>query len=173
MRDAPPPPGTIVFSGLVDAYFEYHRFRKSTEPAYKAYATRRLELLEEAFGVSFLDKLLRARPSFLNRDRSSRVVERDHYRAIELARTSLKFHAMLFSPFGSYLEGAPGPIEQGLRDRHGGELSDLNEKLRERYRLLFADCLRAFYPEVAGKRTTEAALRGQGLGERPDEDLLF
>jgi hypothetical protein len=189
MSDAPTPPeqlrlldeasalpnerGTIVFSSLVDAYFEHHRFHKSAAAEYKAYATRRLELLEEAFGVSFLDKLLRARHSFLRREGSSRVLDRDQYQAIQLARRSLERYAKLFSPFGSYLEGGPGPIEQALWDRHGREFSDLNEKLRERYRALFADCLLAFHPDAAEMSTTETWLREQGLSERPDEDLLF
>jgi hypothetical protein len=173
MSDAPTPPGTIVFSSLVDAYFEHHRFRRSMVAEFKAYATRRLELLEEAFGVSFLVKLLRARHSFLRRESSSRVVDRDQYQAIELARTSLEKYAKVFSPFGSYSEGGPGPIEQVLWDRHGHEFNDLNGKLRERYRALFADCVLVFYPDAAETSTTETWLREQGLGERPDDDLLF
>lgn len=42
-----------------------------------------------------------------------------------------------------------------------------------RYRSLVTDCLLALYPDAAEKQTTEAWLREQGLGERPDEDLLF
>jgi hypothetical protein len=141
MSDAPTPPeqlrlldeasalpnerGTIVFSSLVDAYFEHHRFHKSRVPEFKAYATRRLELLEEAFGVSFLDKLLRARHSVFRREGSSRVVDRDQYQAIQLARSSLEEYAKVSSPFGSYLEGGPGPIEQALWDRHGRALTDI------------------------------------------------
>jgi hypothetical protein len=173
MSDAPTPWGTIVFSSLVDAYFEHHRFHKSAGAEYKAYATRRLELLEEAFGVSFLDKLLRARHSLFRREGSSRVVDRDQYQAIQLARRSLERYAKLFSPFGSYLEGGPGPIEQALWDRHGREFSDSSEKLRERYQALFSDCVLVFYPDAAKRSTTEAWLREQGLDERPDEDLLF
>ena len=173
MHDAPTSPGTIVFSGLVDAYFEHYRFHKSTESEFKAYATRRLELLEQSFGVSFLEKLLRARQPVPGRERSSGVVDRDQYQAIALARSSLKYAAMMFSPFGSYLEGGPGPIEQKLWDRHHRTIRDVNETLREQYRSLFADRLLVFYPSAAEQRTTEAWLRGQGLRERPDEDLLF
>lgn len=104
MPEEPRMPGTIALSGLVDAYFEHHRFRNVTEPGYREYATLRLHLLEKAFHVSLLQDLLRG-PQMLRRKRSLGVVDRDRGQVIRIARSSLERSASLFGPFGTYLEG--------------------------------------------------------------------
>lgn len=147
----------LGFDDLVDALLD-EQANRERPPEYSGYYAKRLEAVETVLGTSFRVSLGRG-----GGDRDVSSVRR-------IARGTAEQLAKLYGPFGSYLEGAPGPLETAVRI-HRGAVDAAIASLRRALRATFAECLRVLDPTVEARTAPESKLFELGVPRRsPDED---
>ena len=158
-------PQQIGFSDLVDAYFDEITYRPAAKELAE-YHGLRLRVLTELFGCSGM----LVESSGINRISG---VAQDRSSVQAVARACLERHAAIRTPFGVYCEGQPGPMEQGLRDRHIGRVSNAICMYRGELRETFAECLRILYPGIEKKTVHASALTERGVPLEGPDPLEF
>ena len=79
--------------------------------------------------------------AFGDRDRDVRCV-------VSIAHGCLRQRAALTSPFGVYLEGAPGPLESSLRLERKRPFTEAADALAAQYRHVFRHALALLFPDA-------------------------
>jgi len=165
------PCGSLRIDDLVDAYINEARYRVAARELADHHGLR-LRVLAELFGCDF--KSAAADHSEVVGRSADRDVARDREQVASIARACLRKHTTTSGPFGFYMEGHPGPLEQGLLDRHDAKMSDALARFQKELRATFADCLKVLHPGIEKRKVPLAALIERGVPEEgPDPDEFW
>ncbi len=176
MTDTKPPTckvpcRSLRFDDLVDAYINEARYRVAARELADHHGLR-LRVLAELFGCDF--KSADADHSEVVGRSADRDVARDREQVASIARACLRKHTTASGPFGFYMEGCPGPLEQGLLDRHDAKMGDALARFQKELRAIFADCLKVLYPGIEKRKVPVSALVERGVPEEgPDPDEFW
>ncbi|MDJ0412077.1 SIR2 family protein [Rhodococcoides fascians] len=154
---------SLSFGDLVDAYFSAAE-HKNHVAVLRDYHNLRRDILADLFGCPLPDHEPRVPRRSPQGDRES--VLRHAHQCLEQA-------SALSSPFGFYMEGAPGPLESGLRSSHMRSLSSAVAELKMQYRATFETALRILYPGADRKTFQASTLATRGLGDEPTDPWDF
>jgi hypothetical protein len=143
---------TVGFEDLVTAWFDATEYEDKA-PEHSSYIGKRRDALRDAMGSSF------GRPEAPVGRRGPSAQARDRDAVHGLARSCLERARQVRSPFGSWLEGKPGPLESRLRDTHKRALDAAQEAQLAGLRALFVDCLLA----LETRRIPEEELFARGV----------
>ena len=158
----------LGLDSLVDAHFDYAE-AENWHRDLRHYRHTRLKLLQELLACD-IDKLA----DDLASHSSNHGVDPtwvDRWSVVCIARQSLALSARPRRPFGVWLEGGPGRLQDELRVKHGDAIHQADEAFRKAARQLFADALVALFDGVEGRNVDEDALFARGLPRTaPDPD---
>lgn len=170
-KSATPAAKTLRFDDLVDAYINEARYRVAAREL-ADYHGQRLRVLSELFGCGF--RSTDADHSEVIGGSADGDAARDREQVASIARACLRKHTSTSGPFGFYMEGYPGPLEQGLLDRHDAKMSDALRLFQRRLRDTFADSLKTLYPGIENRKVPLAGLIERGVPEEgPDPDEFW
>jgi len=170
-KSAKPAGKTLRIDDLVDAYLNEARYRVAARDL-ADYHGQRLRVLSELFGCGF--KSTDADHSEVIGGSTDRDATRDREQVASIARACLRKHTTISGPFGFYMEGCPGPLEQGLLDRHDAKMGDALARFQKELRAIFADCLKVLYPGIEKRKVPVSALVERGVPEEgPDPDEFW
>lgn len=170
-KSAKPAGKMLRIDDLVDAYLNEARYRVAAREL-ADYHGQRLRVLCELFGCGF--KCTDADHSEVIGGSADRDAARDREQVASIARACLRKHTTTSGPFGFYMEGYPGPLEQGLLDRHDTKMSDALRLFQRQLRDTFADCLKVLHPGIEKRKVPLAALIERGVHEEgPDPDEFW
>jgi hypothetical protein len=154
----------LSWDALVDAYFNAERWKSAVETL-SAFHEAKLRHLEVRFGFS-LDGI--EAPPDHHEDAESVARANDAQTLVNIMRSCLRRSSTLFAPFGTYLEGGPGPLEEKLRRRYDRRFGSKISDLKTTYRRCVADALLMIAPHVRLKRISDDVL--EIVGPEPDPD---
>lgn len=150
----------LTIEDVVDAYFDAERYRQWDEGMSGYYNLQR-DILVTLFECPLP-------PHDTNSGASD--AERDRRSVARTARNCLTRASTPLSPFGWYLEGAPGPMEARILAVHRRKFDSAENVLQEHYRRIFRTALDLLHPESSSQSFPRSVLFERGLPrEKPDE----
>lgn len=153
----------LTIKDVVDAYFDAEKYRRWNEKMSGYYNLQR-DILVTLFECPLPPHDTNSGASDDHeRDRDRQAVASTAHHCLTRASTPL-------SPFGWYLEGAPGPMEARVLAVHRRKFDSAETVVQEQYRRIFRTALDLLHPEASSRTFPRSVLFERGLpGEKPDE----
>ena len=151
----------LTIKDVVDAYFDAEKYRQWNEGMSDYYNLQR-DILVTLFECPL--------PPHDTNSGAPDDDERDRRSVARTAHNCLKRASTPLSPFGWYLEGAPGPMEARILAVHRRKFDSAENVVQEHYRRIFRTALDILHPEASSRSFPRAVLFERGLPrETPDE----
>ncbi|MFC8181577.1 hypothetical protein ACFULT_22090 [Rhodococcus sp. NPDC057297] len=153
----------MTIDDVVDAFFDAEKYAGWAE-GMSGYYNLQLDILVTLFECRLPPRDSRYDESGDERDRGS---------VVGIAHRCLKRAKETLSPFGWYLEGAPGPLEARVLAQHRQRFDVAEKALQENYRAIFRSALDILHPAASSRSFPRTMLFERGLPRNEPEEMDF
>ncbi len=155
-------PRMLGFDALAQAFLDDAMHRGRTDD-HARYHEARLHALIDCMGCSF-------GASTKKEAGAVRAVGRDQRQVVNIARWCLEHINQFYGPFGTYMEGMPGPMELRVREAHKDAVNEAFVQVRASIRDTFVTCLRTLEPDLLERQVPESDLFARGVPKHAPKD---